>query len=132
MKKLSMKSYLCVCTGNVTVKQKLAPRPWSIAEPVVAQLGSGQTAAASLALLSSKRGGCTLNFSANIPTAQLPESFKKMFRWNFRQALLVTLKSLVFSLRWVPTSHILPPASFPFYSSSLSNTLGKKKESQVN
>lgn len=70
-----MKSYLCVCPGNVTVKQKLAPCPWSmcIAEPGVAQLGSGQTAAASLALLSSQRAGCMLSFSANIPTAQLPE-----------------------------------------------------------
>lgn len=81
----------------------LALRSVCIAEPILAQLGSGQTAAASVALMASKRGGCTLNFSANISTAEHPERFKKKLRWNFRQPLHALLQSLVFSLGWIPT-----------------------------
>lgn len=105
-----MESHLCVHTGDLTVTQKLAPGLWSVcsAEPILAQLSSGQTAAASVDPMSSKRAGCTLNFSANISTAEHPERFKKKFTWNFRQPLHVVLQSLLFSLGWVPTGHILP------------------------
>ena len=50
MKKLSRESRLCFHTGDMIVERRLAPRPQTarIAEPILAQLSSGQTAAALL------------------------------------------------------------------------------------
>lgn len=58
---------MCFRPGDGIVERPLAPRPPTArtAEPVLAQLGSEQTAAASLGPMPSETAGCTLNFSAD-------------------------------------------------------------------
>lgn len=85
-------SHLCFRPGDGIVERPLAPRPPTArtAEPVLAQLGSEQTAAASLGPMPSETAGCTLNFSANRHIAEKPERFKKKFTWNFCVTILRT------------------------------------------